>query len=101
MESFGQFFNIQMAIFRSRLVIFDQVSRLAYFESLSCPCGMLVSLTEARIVSHSAIVNGYQLLCDAQTVLEPHMGTAALFLFDSLSSFYAFSFGFLGASIFC
>ena len=28
---------------------------------------------------HSGIVNGYQLLCDAHTVLEPHRGTAAFF----------------------
>jgi len=27
---------------------------------------------------HSGIVNGYQLLCDAHTVLEPHRGTAAV-----------------------
>ena len=26
----------------------------------------------------TTIVNGYQLLCDAHTVLEPHRGTAAL-----------------------
>ena len=60
---------------------------------------------------HSGIVIVHQLLCDAHTVLEPHRGTAALFLFYSLSSFSAFSFYvfvtltvlflFLGASIVC
>ena len=38
---------------------------------------------------HSGIVNGYQVLCHAHTVLEQHMGTAALFLFYLLSSFFA------------
>ena len=62
------------------------------------------------VLMHSGIVNGYQLLCDAHTVLEPHRGTAALFLFHSLlMSFSTFSFYvyvtitvlflFLGASI--
>ena len=44
------------------------------------------------VLMHSGIVNGYQLLCDAHTVLEPHRGTAAFFLFYSLSSFSTFSF---------
>ena len=57
------------------------------------------------------IVNGYQLLCDADTVLEQHRGTVTLFLFYSLSSFSIFAFYvfatltvlflFLGASIVC
>ena len=61
---------------------------------------------------HSGIVNGYQLLCDAHTVLEPHRGTTAFFfLFYSLLSFSSFSFYglsllivlvlFLGTSIVC
>ena len=83
---------------------------------------MLVSLTYGTNISHikgnstvvlmhSGIVNGHQLLCDAHTVLEPHRGTAALFLFYSLSFFSTFSFYvfvtltvlflFLGASIVC
>ena len=33
------------------------------------------------VLMYSGIVNGYQLLCDAHTVLEPHRVTAALFLF--------------------
>ena len=41
---------------------------------------------------HSGIVNGCQLLCYAHTVPEVHMGTTALFLYYSLSSFYDFSF---------
>ena len=89
------------------------------------PCGLLVSLTYGMnslatlratsifVLMHSGIVNGYQLLCDAHTVLEPHRGTAALFLFYSLLSFSTFSFYvfvtltvlpvflFLGASIVC
>ena len=31
------------------------------------------------VLMHSSIVNGYQLMCDAHTVLEPHRGTAAFF----------------------
>ena len=38
------------------------------------------------VLMNSGIVNRYQLLCDAHTVLEPHRGTAASFLFYSLSS---------------
>jgi len=71
--------------------------------SLCRPCGMLGFLTYSTniaalrdtalfVLMHSGIVNGHQLLCDAHTVLEPHMGTAALFLFHSLSSFSTFSF---------
>jgi len=47
------------------------------------------------VLLHSGIVNGYQLLCDAHTVLEPHRETAAFFLFYSPSSFSTFSFMFL------
>ena len=46
--------------------------------------------------SSSALVacwcHGYQLLCDAHTVFQPHRGTTTLFLFYSLSSFSNFSF---------
>jgi len=65
--------------------------------------------TALFVLMHSGIVNGHQLLCDAHTVLEPHRGTAALFLFYSPSSFSTFSFyvfvnltvlfSFLGASL--
>ena len=58
-----------------------------------------------------SIVNGYQLMCDANSIPEQHRGTAALFLVYSLSSFSSFSFYmfvtltvlflFLGASIHC
>ena len=48
--------------------------------------------TELLVPMHSGIVNGHQLLCYAHTVLEPHKGTAALFLFYSRSSFSIFSF---------
>ena len=45
------------------------------------------------VLMHSGgIVNGYQLQCNAHTMLEPHRGTAALFLFYSLSSFSSFFF---------
>ena len=92
------------------------------FEKITRPCGMLVSITYGTNISrikgnstlvfiHSGIVNGYQLLFDAHTVLEPHRGTAALFLYYSLSSFSTFSFYVfvtlavpflvLGASIVC
>ena len=64
---------------------------------------MLVSLTYGTNISHikgnstvvlmhSGIVNWHQLLCDAHSVLEPHMETAALFIFHTLSSFSTFSF---------
>jgi len=67
-------------------------------------CGLLVSLTQGMnslatlrstllfVLMQSGFVNGYQLLCDAHTVLESHRETAALFLFYSLSSFSAISF---------
>ena len=41
---------------------------------------------------HSNDMNGHNLLCDARTLPEQYKGTAALFLFYSLSSFSAFSF---------
>ena len=44
------------------------------------------------VLMHSGIVNGYQLLCNAHTVVKQHRGTAALFLFYSLSSFLLCSF---------
>merc|ERR1719239_2070531 len=88
-----------------------------------CPrlCCLLVSYgnnslatlraTSLFVLMHSGIVSGYQLLCDSHTVLEPHRGTAAIFLFYSLLSFYTFSFYvfitlivlflFLGASLVC
>ena len=40
----------------------------------------------------SHIVNGHKLLCSAHAVSEQHRGTAALFIFYSLSSFSSFSF---------
>ena len=68
------------------------------------PCALLMSHNTQQVnhikgnitlvLMHSGIVNGYQLLCNAHTVLEPQRGTAAFFLFVSLLllSFYAFSF---------
>jgi len=53
---------------------------------------------------HSSIVNGYQLLCDAHTVLEPHRETAAVlfhFFFLCVCHSWQSLFLFLGASIFC
>jgi len=57
---------------------------------------------------HSVLINGYQLLFDALTVLEPHMGTSFFLFFTSFStfSFYVFVtltslFLFLGASLVC
>ena len=57
----------------------------------------------------TGIVNGYQLLCDAHTVLEPHRGTAAfsiLLAIVLIHFFYVFItltvlFLFLGASLVC
>ena len=63
------------------------------------------------VLIHSGIVNGRQLLCNAHSVIKPHRGTAALFLFYSLLFFSTFSFDvlslltvlflFLGASSLC
>ena len=41
---------------------------------------------------HSGVVTEHQLLCDAYTVQEQHRGTAALFLFYSLSFLLRFFF---------
>ena len=65
--------------------------------------------TALFVLMHSGIVNGYQLLCDAHTVLEPHRGTAAFFFFTHYRPFPLFLFMclslltvlFLGASIVC
>ena len=69
---------------------------------LDQPCGLLLSLTFMAFNSlatlksthqslflymHSGIVNVYQLLCDAHTVLEPHRGTAAFFFFTHYRPF--------------
>ena len=68
---FGEFYTLHLYTFNPR------------------PRGLLVSsnygtnsLTTLRatalfVLMHSGIVNGYQLLCDAHTVVEPHRGTAA------------------------
>ena len=45
----------------------------------------------------TVIVNGYQLLWDANTVLKPHRGTAAFHVFVTLTVLFLF----LGASIVC
>ena len=41
--------------------------------------------TSVFVLMHNdnGIVNGYQLMCDAHTVLEPYRGTVTLFLFYS------------------
>ena len=57
------------------------------------PCGLLyvgvfnlcqkqlnhIKGNRTLVLMHSGIVNGYQLLCDAHTVPEPHRGTACSF----------------------
>ena len=48
--------------------------------------------TALFVLMHSGIVNGYQLLCDAHIVLEPHRVNCSFFLFYSLWSFSNFSF---------
>ena len=68
----------------------------SYYALVACWCrqvmaqAVVLRATSVFVIMHSGIVNGYQLLCDAHTVLEPHRGTAALFY--SLSSFSTFSF---------
>ena len=47
------------------------------------------------VLMHNGIVTGYQLLCDAHTVREPHRGTAVFFLFYSISSFSSFFYVFV------
>ena len=44
------------------------------------------------VLMHSGIVNGYQLLCDAHTVLEPHRGTAVFVCFTHYRPFQLFLF---------
>ena len=56
------------------------------------PTGINIKGKSTLVFMHSGIVNGYQLLCDVHTVLKPHRGTEAFFLFYSLSSFSTFSF---------
>ena len=66
------------------------------------PSGMLVSSNYGMdihikgyitlVLMHSGIVNGYQLLCDAHTVLEPHRGTAAFSFFAHYRPFPLFLF---------
>ena len=91
-------------------------------QDITRPHGLLVPLTcvwhkqlttlratKIFVLIHSGIVNKYQLLCDAQTVLEPHRGTAAFFFFTYYRPFPLFLFMclslltvlFLGASIVC
>ena len=63
------------------------------------------------VLMYSGILNGYPLLCDAHTVLEPHRDTAAFFFFTHYRPFPLFLFMclslltvlflFLGASIVC
>ena len=67
---------------------------------MACWCRQVmapaVTLRAAEIslvLMHSGIVNGYPLLCDAHTVLEPHRGTAAFF--SILLTFVLFHFFFL------
>ena len=69
-----------------------------------------IRATALFVLMHSGIVNGYQLLCDAHTVLEleAYKGPT-FFLFYSRSPFSTFSFYvfvtltvfFLGASLVC
>ena len=67
------------------------------------PCGMLVSssvmaqavtlrATAVFVLMHSGIVDEYQLLCDAHTVLEPHRGTVAFSFFTHYHPFPLFLF---------
>ena len=67
-----------------------------------CPrlCGLLVSYgnnslaslraTSLFVLMHSLIVNEYQLLCDARTVLELHKGTAAFSFLLTVVLFHFF-----------
>ena len=48
--------------------------------------------TALFVLMRNGIVNGYQLLCDAHTVLEPHRGTAAFFFFTRYRPFPLFLF---------
>jgi len=75
---------------------FSPIQTNSWYIILSRPCGLLVSLTYGtnslitlRAPYHLFLdtVDGYQLLCDAHTLLESHRGTAAYFLFYSLLSF--------------
>ena len=55
---------------------------------------ILINYKEIFVLMHSGIVNGYQLLCDAHNVLEPHShrGTADIFPILFVILFTTFSF---------
>ena len=90
--------NVYLRFYHCQILFLSINFKIQTFEH--CPCGMLVSLTYGTNISHirgngtlvlihSGIVNGYQLLCDAHAVLEPHLFTPyrpfQLFLFMCLS----------------
>ena len=63
---------------------------------VACWCRQVMAVTLRAtalfVLMHSGIVNGYQLLFNAHTVLEPHRGTAAFFFFTHYCRFPLFLF---------
>jgi len=93
------------------LVISEHI--IASHQSRPCGTNILVTFraTVLFVLMHSGIVNGYQLMRNAHTVLEPHRGTAAFLYFTRYPPIPLFHFIclslwqslllFLGASIVC
>ena len=104
-EQLPLFYIVTNNIFTCAIAIGNNVCVLYYkevffflFALVACWCRQVMAqavtlrATAVFVLMHSGIVNGYQLLRDAHTVLEPHRGTAAFFFFYSLSSFFHFFF---------
>ena len=81
-------------------VSFDFVLLCDFTDFCHRPRGLLVSssygtrvtlrASSVFVLIYSGIENGYQLLCDAHTVLEPDRGTAAFFFFTHYRPFPLF-----------
>ena len=86
-ESLGYFFNIKL--FES-----SALWHVGGFSNYSLASTVLFHIKGFvnLFLMHRNIANGHQLLCHAHTVPEQYMGTAAIFIYYSLSSFSAFSF---------
>ena len=81
---------------------------------VACCCRQVMAQTDTFratslfVLMHSGIVNGFQLLCHAHTVLEPYMGNAAFSILLAIVlihlSFYVFvtlTVLFMDASLVC
>ena len=81
------------------LMFAAKVSTSLFSTLMGCWCRQVMAQTFNHIkgniiffvLIHSGIVNGYQLLCDAHTVLEPHRGTAVFVCFTHYRPFQLFN----------